>query len=420
MSSETMKFLKVFSLVAVGHMLLVGALIMQPGCKSIDQQWADYRAEKENVMVPRAVLAQEQGLPVDSKEVDTSFNSGYSSVGQDGQSTRVRSTPMRPAASNETTSSDPLFEMEPADPLFNPGLEGGFNSGGSSFDNSPTAGYVPYTVASGDTLWGLSKEYNVSFPALLEANGMSRDTQLRVGQEILVPSGYGEIVESEVDVFEAESAPGTVIYEVVRGDTLSEIAVRSKTSVSQIKNLNNMTSDRIRIGQRLIVPGEMEVVEVQETVLMEVDTSDYTAVHTVQSGETVSGIAGRYGMTSQELLAANGIENPRLLRTGTDLKVKPASSTSKLSGASPANEILPPRASDPITSFNSPTGSEAVEGPIRPDDEGPAAPEIVPPSTTNPIESEAIEDDEGFGLEIFDDFDSVEEVSVERVDSDSN
>ena len=274
---------------------------------------------------------------------------------------------------------------------------------------------MPYTVQSGDTLWGLSKEYNVSFASLLEANGLNRDSQLKIGQEIMVPSGYGDMEMVEVDVEETAVVAGTTIYEVRRGDTLSEIAVRAGTSVSRIKTLNNMSSDRIRIGQRLIVPGEVIVTEETEAIMaVEVDPSAYTAVHEVMSGETASGIANRYGMSVPELLAANGIDNPRNLRAGSELKVKPAASRSKLSntpGSTSATSLLPNRASNPSASGNLPPPI------VGPSEDGPTAPEIIPESGAQPVAPEVI-DDEGFGDEIFGEFDVIEEVEVERRGSD--
>lgn len=404
---------------------------MQPGCQSIDRQWEEYRLEKQNVTVPQAVLAQEQGLPVDSTDIDPSFNSGFAGSGQDGRATRVRATPTRPSAggtmgTGATQQTDGFFSDD-NESFLNPGISDGFNSGADDFGPDLGGGttepaFVPYTVQRGDTMWGLSKEYNVSFPELLEANGMTRDSQLKVGQEILVPSSYGSGAVGAVEVAETETVPGTTIYEVRRGDTLSEIAVRAGTSVSRIKNLNNMTSDRIRIGQKLIVPGEIAITAVEEEVVtVDVDPSDYTAVHKVQSGETVSGIANRYGMTSAELLSVNGIDDPRRLRAGAELKVKPASATSKLSTPSSSNSvtspiILPPRATAPTStstsdSFNA-TGSTMI---IEEDEEGPTAPTIIPSSTTRTlVETEELEAGDDFGPEVFDDFSSMEEVPVER------
>lgn len=398
-----MKFLKVIVFVMVGHVLLIGALMLQPGCNAIDQQWAEYRLEQQRVNVPNEVLAQEQGLPPDSEEVvDPSLNAGL------GVSpNRVRSTPTRPP---ETAAPAPAgLETEPSEPLFNPGISGGINA--PMEPSSPTSGYVPYTVQRGDTLWGLSKEYSVPFATLLEANGMTRDTQLSVGQEILVPSGYDELGIVADTQTEMVAAEGTSIYTVGRGDTLSEIAARSGTSVSRIKSLNNMGSDTIRVGQKLIVPGEIAVVE-EETIIETVDfnPSDYTAVHVVDSGETPSGIALRYGMTTTELLAVNGISDARLLRAGSELKVKPAAVGSKSSGGgSAAAAILPPREEDPA-------GMGGIEEINNPVDE-PVAPAIVPREVT-PVEPDADLDEEGFGAEIFEDFEGIEEVPVDRRSSD--
>ncbi len=404
-----MKFFKVFSLVVLGHFLLIGAFLLQPGCQSIDRQWEEHRKAKQTVDVPREVLAQEQGLPPDSEEIDPSFNSRF--TGSDGAA-RPRATPTRPQGGS--LSADEPSGLEPSEPLFNPGLEDDFNSGAAP-SPSPTSGYDAYTVQRGDTLWGLSKEYNVSFAALLEANGMDRDSQLRVGQEIVVPSGYDEVDAGASDSEDPVPEPGTSIYEVRRGDTLSEIAARAGTSVSRIKNLNNMTGDRIRIGQRLIVPGDMVVSDddSSESGSVDIDPGEYTAVHTVRSGETPAGIANRYGMSVEELLAANGISDARRMRAGAELKVKPAGSGSKLSeGDDSGSEslILPGRASGPLAPRAEDPLSTPPPDALGPEDT-PAAPEIVP-------EVNAVEPEEGFGEDIFLDFEGVEEVPTERRDAD--
>ncbi len=398
-----MKFFKVISLVVIGHVLLIGSFLLSPGCQSIDRQWAEYRKEKQMVQVPREVLAQEQGLPPDSEEIDPSLNAGIG--GSATQRAKVRATPTRPAGGPSPVVGPGA--TEPSEPLFNSGLSGGINAPVES--SSPTSGYIPYTVQRGDTLWGLSKEYGVPFATLIEANGMTRDSELTVGQEILVPSGYDEVSASVTVVDEPVPVEGTTIYTVRRGDTISEIAARSGTSVSRIKNLNNMTGDRIRIGQKLIVPGEITVVE-EETVLEidDFDSSDYTAVHVVDRGETPSGIANRYGMSTTELLAVNGISNPRLLRAGTELKVKPAAAGSKSSGSSPGADILPP-----LEERESVEESVVEETTV----DEPVAPPIVPREPTL-VDPEPIEDEEGFGAEIFEDFEGFEEVPVDRRSSD--
>lgn len=221
-----------------------------------------------------------------------------------------------------------------------------------------------------------------------------------------------EVMTTEVTE-ETAAAPGTTIYTVRRGDTLSEIAARAGTSVSRIKNLNNMTGDRIRIGQKLIVPGEIVVVEEESTLdVVDYNPAEYTAVHVVDRGETPSGIANRYGMSTTELLAVNGITDARLLRAGSELKVKPAATGSKSSVSPSGASLLQPR--EDTSSEPSGEEEEADSG----SDEGqPVAPEIVPREPT-PVESEPIEDEEGFGAEIFEDFEGFEEVPVDRRSAD--
>ncbi|MEM0967269.1 MAG: LysM peptidoglycan-binding domain-containing protein [Verrucomicrobiota bacterium] len=399
-----MKSLKVFSLVAFGHFLLVGAFLLQPGCQAIDRQWEEHRREKQSVQVPREVLAQEQGLPVDSPDVDLNYSPGYI-----GDPNRARAQPTRPAGA-PPTEEVVSFGPEPSEPLFNPDLNAGF----APVEPAPFSGYVPYTVQSGDTLWGLSKEYNVPFATLLEANGMDRNSQLRLGQEILVPSGYGDLPAQPAEET-PPSIDGTSIYEVRRGDTLSEIAVRAGTSVSRIKALNNMTGDRIRIGQKLIVPGEIIVDDEPTPITAEdIDLSEYSAVHEVLPGQTLSGIANQYGMTVDEILAANGISNPRSLRAGSQIKVKPAALGSKSFATGPV--IVP---SDQ-TVVPIPEPVRSVETINAPEDAAQTAPEIIPASGANLVEPETVTDEEGFGEEIFADFDDVEEVPVERSESEED
>lgn len=89
-------------------------------------------------------------------------------------------------------------------------------------------------------------------------------------------------------------------YTVQRGDTLSEIAARFGTTVSELVRLNNIADrDRIYVGQVLVLPGDGCV-----------DT------YVVQSGDTLSGIAARYGTTVARLAGINGIRNTDRIYVG--------------------------------------------------------------------------------------------------------
>lgn len=101
----------------------------------------------------------------------------------------------------------------------------------------------------GDSLWVLSRRHETSIDEIAAANNISRDATLRVGDRLVIPGRYAA---SDVDV----GGPTPVEVVVGANDTLWGIAVRYDSNVSAIMSANNLTSDRLHVGQRLrIVPG---------------------------------------------------------------------------------------------------------------------------------------------------------------------
>lgn len=115
-------------------------------------------------------------------------------------------------------------------------------------------------------------------------------------------------------------------YKVRPGDTLSGIASRYGLSVGDIASRNGIKNvDLIRAGQVLRLKGEASKPQAK--------TSGST--YTVQSGDTLSGIASRFGTSVQALAAINGIKNVNLIRVGQKLRIKKvASKPQKASGKS--------------------------------------------------------------------------------------
>ena len=106
-------------------------------------------------------------------------------------------------------------------------------------------------------------------------------------------------------------APSTdyITYVIQSGDTLSGIAARYGTTVSELTRLNGISDpDRIYAGNTLKVP---ESVASYQT-------------YTIRSGDTLSGIAARYGTTVSELAKLNGISDPDRIYAGNTIRI-PAS-----------------------------------------------------------------------------------------------
>jgi len=94
-----------------------------------------------------------------------------------------------------------------------------------------------------------------------------------------------------------------ITYTVKSGDTLYSIAKRFNTTVNQIKSLNNLTSDLLRIGQILKIPNQ----------------NNYTT-YTVKNGDTLYSIAKRFNTTVEQIKSLNNLTS-NLLKVGQILKI---------------------------------------------------------------------------------------------------
>lgn len=162
----------------------------------------------------------------------------------------------------------------------------------------PSASTVEYTVKSGDTLWGIAEMYRTSVSAIVSENGIANPNLIYPG-EVLRITLADNVPSSEMNN----------TYLVRRGDTLWGIAQMYRTSVARLAAMNHISDPN------LIYPGEILQVSSSGS------TGDVGRTYVVRYGDTLSGIARRYGTTVSQLAAANGIENPNLIYAGEVLTV---------------------------------------------------------------------------------------------------
>ena len=103
-----------------------------------------------------------------------------------------------------------------------------------------TEEYDIYTVKKGDSLWSISKKYDISVKELIELNNLNNLT-LQINQKLKVPKTI--IIEPEEN--------DTEIYIVEKNDTLWSISRKFNISVNELKELNNLTNNLLSIGQEL-------------------------------------------------------------------------------------------------------------------------------------------------------------------------
>jgi LysM repeat protein len=132
--------------------------------------------------------------------------------------------------------------------------------------------YTVYIVQRGDYLAKISKKYNITINSIKRLNNMKDDT-IRIGQKLKLP-GKVEVGEQKVPEGAIKEAPkaakkayapytgATKEYVVKSGDTLGAIAYGNGINIRQLKELNNLESDVLKVGQKLKIPAEKVVVPV--------------------------------------------------------------------------------------------------------------------------------------------------------------
>lgn len=108
---------------------------------------------------------------------------------------------------------------------------------------------VNYIVKKGDNLYNIAKQYNTTVPELKSYNNITSDN-LSIGQVIKIPETTSIITPSEDEVINEGS-----VYVVQKGDTLYSIAKKFNTTVDNIKNINSIIGDVLTIGMNLLIPG---------------------------------------------------------------------------------------------------------------------------------------------------------------------
>ena len=104
-----------------------------------------------------------------------------------------------------------------------------------------------YTVVEGDSLWSIARRFGTTVEALVAVNGISEADFLQPGQVLRVPTGRQE-------------APGprrVFTYTVRQGDTLWAIALKTGVRVEDLAAANGIQGDRLRVGQKLVVPAPL-------------------------------------------------------------------------------------------------------------------------------------------------------------------
>lgn len=163
-----------------------------------------------------------------------------------------------------------------------------------------------YTIQPGDTLSEIASRYGTTVQELVDINHLTNPNLIYPGETLRIATN-STIHGSET------RGTGSITYTVQRGNTLSQIASAYGVTVSHLVEMNDIENPN------LIYPGEkLRITESSNTTLNPVIQNNY---YTVQRGDTLSGIARKFGVTVRYLANLNGIYNPNLIYPGQLIKV---------------------------------------------------------------------------------------------------
>lgn len=301
------------------------------------------------------------------------------------QPTTVTTTPKAPATVTAPVDVPPVTPVTPVEPL--PTI----TVTTTPVVVTPVVPVVPttpvavapetttYIIQPGDSLSKISKKFNIKVDAIRKANPQIKNDIVRLGTKIKLP-GKVEVGEQTVPAGAiakpvAPKAPApateykgpTTEYVVKSGDVLGGIAIRHGMTLAQLKNLNGLTKNDIRVGQKLKVASgkapaahtakpvavagkqdpapavepkvvaEVAPVPVDEPVASTPDVAepapvvepepaqDEYVIYTVQEGEDITTVSIQTYVSPSEIRSLNNLSEDAQLKPGMKLKL-PASS----------------------------------------------------------------------------------------------
>ena len=154
-----------------------------------------------------------------------------------------------------------------------------------------------YIVKKGDSLYSIASKFNTTVFEIKETNNL-KSNSLSIGQKLIIPT-------SKVDKNQT--------YIVQRGDSLYSIANKFNTTVENLKEINNLKSNLLQIGQKLVISGTTST------------TTDN--LYTVKKGDSLYQIALKFNTTVNEIKRLNNLTS-NLLSIGQQLKIPKLTETS--------------------------------------------------------------------------------------------
>ncbi len=188
--------------------------------------------------------------------------------------------------------------------------------------------WITHRIRRGESLSTIAYKFGVRARDIRKWNGL-HSSRIVAGKKIRIYTGTSKNVAALSAPTQTGSEHNIKKYRIRSGDTISEIAEQFNVSVSKIRRWNHLTSNRIRVGKTLRIYGGSKASGAAKSKSnIFVSTSDDDAIiYTIQPGDALSLIAGKYGVSSKDIkrwneLVSNKITAGKTLKIYPRLKVK--------------------------------------------------------------------------------------------------
>lgn len=174
----------------------------------------------------------------------------------------------------------------------------------STSNQTPQSTTDTYTVQSGDTLWGIANTHDTTVNNLKQINDLTSDT-IYVGQVLKLKQQSTTQQESS----QPSQSNSSDFYTVKAGDSLWKIAMGNDLTVSHLKQMNNLTTNTIYVGQQLRIKEEQTNSQASQSNSQTNQSSQNAGTYTVKAGDTLWGIANDHDTTVNALKQNNHLSS---------------------------------------------------------------------------------------------------------------
>jgi peptidoglycan DL-endopeptidase LytE len=188
-----------------------------------------------------------------------------------------------------------------------------------------------YTVTKGDSIYTIAKKFRTTPARIKEANDLD-SSKLKIGRKLVIPGNNKTKIADTKDKKQTAKAlkqddsddrsAGKQTYTVQKRDNLARIAKKFNTTAVRIREANNLDSNKLKAGRKLVIPtgSNVKTAKVKDTKEVARNTeqddsapkSSGKQTYTVQKRDNLARIAKKFNTTAARIREANDLDSDKL------------------------------------------------------------------------------------------------------------